>query len=236
MGHARPVILSWSGGKDSTLALERLRGDPEVEIVGLVTTVSTDYQRISIHGVRRALLHRQVASIGAPLTEIALGASPSNATYEAALGAALAELQSQHSGLHTIAFGDLFLEEVRSYRDALLARLGWTGLYPLWGEPTGPLADYCIGQGYRAVLTCVDTTQLAGTFAGREFDRQLLADLPASVDPCGERGEFHTFVYAGPLFRNVVNLQLGEQVLREERFQYCDLLDAGAHAGASAPA
>lgn len=226
MGKARPVFLSWSGGKDSALALERLRADPEIELLGLLTTVSTEYQRISIHGVRRALLHRQAASLGLPVIEVPLGASPSNASYEAALSAVLAQLQNQHPGLNTVAFGDLFLEDVRSYRDALLARLGWAGHYPLWGEPTGPLADYCITRGFRAVLTCVDTTQLDPTFAGREFDRQLLAELPDSVDRCGERGEFHTFVYAGPLFKEAIGFRRGEQVLRDARFQYCDLLES----------
>jgi uncharacterized protein (TIGR00290 family) len=218
------VALSWSGGKDSTLALERLLADPEVEVVALITTVSTAYDRVSIHGVRRSLVHRQAALLDLPLFEVQLGASSSNAGYEAAFATGLAELQERHPSLDTIAFGDLFLEDVRRYREELLVKLGWKGLYPLWGEPTPRLAEYFIGRGYRAVLTCVDTTQLAARFAGREFDARFLSELPPEVDPCGERGEFHTCVYAGPLFREPLAVTPGEQVLREERFQYCDLI------------
>ncbi|MGH7497991.1 MAG: ATP-binding protein [Gemmatimonadales bacterium] len=229
-----PVVLSWSGGKDSALALERLRADPAVEIVSLTTTVSAEYNRISMHGVRRSLLHRQVACLRLPLTEIELGAAPSNAAYEAGFAAGLARLQSAHPGVRTMAFGDLFLEEVRQYREVLLARSGWTGLYPLWGEPTSLLAQHFIHAGYRAVLSCVDTTQLDSGFAGREFDAQLLRDMPTAVDPCGERGEFHTYVYAGPIFHEPVSIRLGERVLRERRFQYCDLLESDAGATAQA--
>jgi uncharacterized protein (TIGR00290 family) len=219
-----PVVLSWSGGKDSALALERLRAQRGVRVVGLLTSVSQQYDRISIDGVRRALLHRQAASLGLPLTELVLGALSSNASYEEAFAAALERLRGSFPGTTTLAFGDLFLEEVRAYRDALLARLGWQGCYPLWGEPTGVLAEDFIARGHRALLTCVDTTQLDASFSGREFDRQLLADLPASVDPCGERGEFHTFVHAGPLLGTPIGLQVGERVLRDGRFQYCDLI------------
>lgn len=218
-------MLSWSGGKDSMLALERLREDPMFEVVSLLTSVSTDFDRISIHGVRRQLLWRQAASIGLPLTELPLGPSPSNASYEAAFAAALGELQARRPELRTIAFGDLFLEDVRTYRERLLARLGWTGRYPLWEEPTADVALRFISRGYRGVLTCVDTRQLDARFAGREFDRALLAELPAGVDPCGERGEFHTFVYAGPQLSAAVPVRLGKQVLRDHRFQYCDLLE-----------
>jgi uncharacterized protein (TIGR00290 family) len=218
-----PVLVSWSSGKDSTLALERLLADPRVRVTGLVTTVSPQFDRVSIHGVRRVIVRRQAELLTLPLTEVELPPSPSNATYEAAFAAALAGLRNAQPGLETIAFGDLFLEEVREYRERLLARLGWTGLYPLWGEPTAALAEYFIDRGYRAVLTCVDTTQLDASFAGREFDRELLRELPAGVDPCGERGEFHTCVYSGPLFREAIPLSRGERVLRDGRFQYCDL-------------
>ena len=232
-GSSTPVALSWSGGKDSTLTLERLLADPTVQVVSLLTTVSTEYDRVSIHGVRRSILARQAAGLHLPLLEIPLGASPSNASYEAAFAAALGTLQQTFPRLGTIAFGDLFLEDVRRYREDLLARLGWTGLYPLWGEPTRPLAEHFIARGYRAVLTCVDTAQLDARFAGREFDSQLLSELPSHVDPCGERGEFHTCVYAGPLFGEPVALRTGEQVLRDERFQYCDLLDLSPDAPTS---
>lgn len=226
------VLLSWSGGKDSALTLERLQADATVRVVGLLTSVSTEFDRISIHGVRRSLLHRQAESVGLPLYEIPLAPKPSNETYEAAFATALAKVQEREHGLDTIAFGDLFLEDVRTYRQTLLARLGWTGLYPIWGEPTRALAEHFIERGYRAVLTCVDTQQLSAEFAGREFDAKLLADLPPTVDPCGERGEFHTFVYDSPVFRTGVQVQLGERVRREDRFEYCDLLEVAVGRGA----
>lgn len=220
-----PVVLSWSGGKDSTLALERLRADPGVEVVGLLTTVSAVYDRVSIHGVRRSILCQQVAALDYPLFEVHLGAPSSNAEYESAFATTLVQLQADYPLLSTIAFGDLFLEDVRRYRESLLARLGWKGVYPLWGEPTHQLARYFISRGYRAVLTCVDTTQLDARFAGMEFDAQFLSSLPSEVDPCGERGEFHTWVYAGPLFRQSLAVSIGERVLRDDRFEFCDLVD-----------
>jgi len=220
---ATPVAVSWSGGKDSTLALERLLADPAVQVVALLTTVSTAYDRVSIHGVRRSIIRRQAALLDLPVFEVQLGAASSNSMYESALATGLAQLQASHPSLDTIAFGDLFLEDVRRYREDLLTKLGWTGLYPLWGEPTPRLAEHFIRHGYRALLSCVDTTQLDAGFAGREFDAQLLRELPPQVDPCGERGEFHTCVYAGPLFRQPLELSPGERVLRDERFQFCDL-------------
>ena len=225
-----PVAVSWSGGKDSTLALERLLADPEVQVVALLTTVSTAYDRVSIHGVRRSIVSRQAAALDLPLFEVHLGASSSNASYESAFGTGLAQLQENYSSLNTIAFGDLFLEDVRRYREELLAKLGWRGLYPLWGEPTPRLAEYFTQRGYRAVVTCVDTTQLDARFAGREFDAQFLSELPPQLDPCGEHGEFHTCVYAGPLFREPIAVSIGEQVLRDERFQFCDLVDLSTNA------
>jgi uncharacterized protein (TIGR00290 family) len=225
-----PLVVSWSGGKDSTLALERLLADPELQVVALLTTVSTAYDRVSIHGVRRSIVRRQAAALDLPLFEVHLGASSSNASYESAFGTALAQLQENYPSLNTIAFGDLFLEDVRRYREVLLATLGWKGLYPLWGEATPRLAEYFTRRGYRAVVTCVDTTQLDAQFAGREFDGQFLSELPPQVDPCGERGEFHTCVYAGPLFREPLAVSIGERVLRDERFQFCDLLDLSANA------
>jgi uncharacterized protein (TIGR00290 family) len=223
MNGRTPVAVSWSGGKDSTLALERLLADPAVQVVALLTTISTAYDRVSIHGVRRSIIRRQAAVLDLPLFEVPLGASSSNDMYEAAFAAGLSRLQECHPSLDSLAFGDLFLEDVRRYREDLLAKLGWTGLYPLWGEPTPRLAEHFIRHGYRALLSCVDTTQLDAGFAGREFDAQLLSELPPQVDPCGERGEFHTCVYAGPLFRQPLELSPGERVLRDERFQFCDL-------------
>ena len=160
-----------------------------------------------------------------------LGAVSSNDDYERLFAEGLERVTAAFPHVHTIAFGDLFLEDVRAYREALLGRLGWTGLYPLWQEPTPALARYFVGQGYHAVLTCVDTTQLRADFAGRAYDATLLADLPPGVDPCGERGEFHTCVLSGPIFHTPINVTLGAHVLREERFQYCDLLDVAVELG-----
>ena len=205
--------------------LERLLADPGVAVVALLTTVSVVYDRVSIHGVRRSILRAQAASLGLPLFEVTLGAGSSNDDYERMFAEGLERVTAALPHAHAIAFGDLFLGDVRSYRDALLGRLGWTGVYPLWMEPTPALAQYFIAQGYHAVLTCVDTTQLHADFAGRAYDAMLLADLPPSVDPCGERGEFHTCVLSGPIFNTPIHVTLGAHVLREERFQYCDLID-----------
>lgn len=222
---ARPVVVSWSGGKDSTLMLEQLLGDPAYRVAALVTTVSTVYDRVSIHGVRRSILRAQAASLGLPLHEVPLGAISTNEQYEEAFAEGLRALEQVYPSVRTMAFGDLFLEDVRTYREALLARLGWTGVYPLWGASTSVLARQFVSRGYVATLTCVDTQQLSGSYAGRVYDDALLDALPAGVDPCGERGEFHTCVTAGPIFRAPIPVRTGERVLREERFQYCDLLD-----------
>lgn len=224
----RQVLLSWSGGKDSALALAALNADPTVEVCGLLTSVTRDYDRISIHGVRRSLLGAQAASLQLPLTEIALEPQCSNADYEMAFLAAVETARSRHPKLSAIAFGDLFLEDVRAYRERLLADTGLEPLFPLWGEPTAALAERCCELGVAARLVCVDTTQLPARFAGRVFDRALLAELPASVDPCGERGEFHTFVANGPGFMAPVPYVVGEVVRRDDRFVYCDLVPGPA--------
>jgi uncharacterized protein (TIGR00290 family) len=217
------VALAWSGGKDSSLALAALRADPTIEVVALLTTVTQDYDRISMHGVRRSILAAQVEVLGLPLVEAAIPAAASNQIYETAMASALSRLQQQHPGLEHLAFGDLFLEDVRAYRERVLPPLGWTPLFPLWCRDTSSLAHQFIRDGYRAILTCVDTEQLGPEFAGREFDPAFLADLPATVDPCGERGEFHTCVYDGPIFSRPLALQLGDRIRRDGRFEYCDL-------------
>ena len=222
----KQVLLSWSGGKDSALALAALAADPAVNVVGLLTSVTRDYDRVSIHGVRRILLDGQAESVQLPLTEVLLEPQCTNAAYEEAFLDAVKEAKDRHAGLTAIAFGDLFLEDVRVYRERLIAQTGLAPLFPLWGEPTAALAQRCCDLGVDARLVCVDTTQLSGEFAGRRFDRQLLADLPASVDPCGERGEFHTFVANGPGFATPVAYTVGEVVRRDDRFVYCDLLPA----------
>jgi uncharacterized protein (TIGR00290 family) len=217
------ILLAWSGGKDSALALAALKADPSYRVLGLLTTVTRDYDRISIHGVRRSVLEAQVRAIGLPLIEASIPANADNAVYEAAFGSALALARERWPGLRHIAFGDLFLEDVRRYREALLESLQWTGVFPLWGRDTALLAREFVESGYRAILTCVDTTQLGPEFAGREFDATLLAQLPSSVDPCGERGEFHSCVYAGPLFTMPLPLVSGDRVRRDARFEYCDV-------------
>lgn len=217
------VLLSWSGGKDSALALASLTHDPDCEVVGLLTSVTRGYDRISIHGVRRALLHAQARALGLPVHEIVLEPSSSNADYEAAFHAALAAAR-ERLGFTAVAFGDLFLEDVRAYRERLLFPTGIRAIFPLWGEPTPALAERCIASGVTARLVCVDTTQLGADFAGRRFDRALLAELPPAVDPCGERGEFHTFVSDGPGFGAAVEYTVGEAVRRDGRFVYCDLV------------
>jgi uncharacterized protein (TIGR00290 family) len=221
-----PVLLAWSGGKDSTLALQRLLNDPQWRVAGLVTTVTTEYERIAIHGVRRSILRRQVAGLGLPLIESEIPPQASNEVYEAAFAQALQRARAREPDIADVAFGDLYLDDVRAYRQALLARLGWRGVYPLWSEDTANLARHFVSRGFRAILTCVDTQQLPAEFCGREFDADLLADLPTTCDPCGENGEFHTCVYAGPLWPQSLALTRGERVLRQNRFQYVDLLDA----------
>lgn len=220
-----PVVVSWSGGKDSTLMLERLLADPQVAVRALLTTVSAAYDRVSIHGVRRTILRAQAESLELPLYEVSLGAQSSNDDYEQAFSRGLRALEQAFPDVRCMAFGDLFLEDVRNYREAMLARHGWTGLYPLWGESTSALARYFVARGYVATLTCVDTQQLDATFAGRVFDDALLDELPAAVDPCGERGEFHTCVTAGPIYRQAIAVVTGERVLRDDRFQFCDLVE-----------
>jgi uncharacterized protein (TIGR00290 family) len=221
-----PIILSWSGGKDSALAFARLRADPRVEVVGLLTTVTAGYDRVSIHGVRRTLLHAQAAALGVPVHEVTLQPESSNQAYDAALAAALGELRAQRPDVRRVAFGDIFLRDVRQYREERIAALGFDGIFPLWGEPPAELAREVIACGIRARLVCVDTQALSADFAGRAYDAALLAELPAGIDPCGENGEFHTFVSDGPGFRTPVAYTVGEVVMRGDRFAYCDLLAA----------
>ena len=219
-----PVVMSWSGGKDSMMALARLRADPAFDVVALLTAVSDEYDRISIHGVRRAILDAQAAALGLPVALLKLPPSSDNATYERAFGDALAALARMHEGLRTIAFGDLFLEDVRAYRERLVGAHGWDRVYPIWGEDTATLARRFVDAGFRAALTCVDTTQLDASFCGRDYDHALLDALPATCDPCGERGEFHTLVRAGPGFARPLPIARGESVLRDGRFQYTDFV------------
>jgi uncharacterized protein (TIGR00290 family) len=217
------VILSWSGGKDSALALAALRADPDVEVVALLTAMTADLEHVSTHGVRRELVQAQAAAAGLPLLEMPLPQPCSNVAYEAAFLAALARAQEQFTDVAGVAFGDLHLQDVRAYREHLLASNQVAALFPLWGRDTRRLAQDFIAAGHSAVLVCVDTTQLSGSLAGREFDARLLAELSSTADPCGEKGEFHTFVWRAPTFAHEIPIRLGAAGLRDGRFAYCEL-------------
>ncbi len=219
-----PVVLSWSGGKDSSLALAALRADPQYEVVALLTSITRGYDRVSIHGVRRELVEAQAAAADLPLYEVSLEQQSSNEAYETAFAESLDRVRASHRNVGRIAFGDLFLADVREYRERLVATSSCSALFPLWGCDTRELAREFIDAGFRATLVCVDTTQLSGAFAGRAFEPGLIDELPASVDPCGERGEFHTFVSEGPIFNTAIGVTRGDLVLRENRFMFCDLL------------
>ena len=218
------VVLSWSGGKDSTMAAYHLLASCKYEITGLLTTVTEEFDRISMHGVRRELLERQAESLGIPLRVLMIPKECTNEIYETRMREILVQLKAQ--GITKIAFGDLFLEDVKQYRDERLAQVGMTGLYPLWMRDTDELVRTFIGLGFKAILACVDTQAIDASFAGREIDYALLADLPESADPCGEYGEYHSFVYAGPTFRQPIACRAGAAVRRTPRFNYCDILPA----------
>jgi uncharacterized protein (TIGR00290 family) len=220
----KQVLLSWSGGKDSALALQALRTDSQIEVAGLLTSVTRDYERISVHGVRRSLLERQAERLRLPLFTIELDPITTNDAYEEAFLSALERVRRELPGVTAIAFGDLFLADVRAYRERLLESTGFEPMFPIWGLDTAELARRFVRDGFAARIVCVDTTQLDGAFAHRVFDDSLLADLPSTVDPCGERGEFHTFVSDGPGYDGPVEYTVGETVLRDERFAYGDLI------------
>jgi len=217
----KPILFSWSGGKDSALALGDIRDKGEYDIISLLTTVTGEYDRISMHGVRRSLLESQAASLGLPLDIISLPAKASDEEYENIMGNAMAKWRG--SGVSEVVFGDVHLTEVKEYRERNLRRAGMSGLFPLWGRNPSKLVDGFIADGYRAVVTCVDTTMLDGSFAGRELDGKFLSDLPHGADPCGENGEYHSFVYDGPIFSAPVRFRRGDTVLRDGRFMYADL-------------
>lgn len=217
------VLLAWSGGKDSTLALHALQTDPRYEVVALLTTVAQEYRRVSHHGVRESLLEQQAAALGIALQTIYLPASCSNAQYEASMERVLAYYQAQ--GIHCVAHGDIFLADLRAYRERNLAKLGMQGLFPLWGKDPKSVVPTFLALGYQAYLCCVDASKLGAEFAGRALDLALLETLPPEVDPCGERGEYHTFVYAGPLFERSLAVTLGKRVSRSGR-HFIDLLPA----------
>jgi uncharacterized protein (TIGR00290 family) len=214
------LALSWSGGKDSALALWVLREELGIEPVALLTTFTEDYERVSMHAVRAELLRAQAKATGVELVEVRIPAACVNEVYEERMAAAFARPPIDE--VSTFAFADLFLEDIRAYREERLIAADRTALFPLWGRDTTVLAHQFIDAGFEATLVCVDPTQLDSSFVGRRFDEALLSDLPPSVDPCGENGEFHTFVHAGPIFDKPIEVELGETVVRDG-FAFQDL-------------
>jgi len=218
-----PVVLSWSGGKDSAMALHELLRTGAYEVVSLLTTVSQEYRRISHHGVRESLLDEQANAIGLPLRKVYLPSGHggcTNEVYESIMNEVMLEFRSD--GVRTVAFGDLFLQDLRDWREANLATVGMRGLFPIWNLNTAQFARDAIALGYKAHLSCVED-RVGADFAGREYDSELLRDLPVEVDPCGENGEFHTFVYAAPILRQEISVRVGEIVARDGR-HYADLI------------
>lgn len=222
--------MSWSGGKDSAVALQQLLRSDEYEVVALMTSVAEEYRRISHHGVREELLDAQAEAVGIRLEKVYLPSRCSNDVYEQIMAGALAKFRT--GGVEAIGYGDLFLEDIRAYREANLARAGLRGVFPIWQRDTAELAEEVIRSGYRAYISCVEGA-LGREFAGRLYDHEFLAQLPEAVDPCGERGEFHSFVFDGPIFRNAVAVEVREVVTRDGRF-YADLLSPSSAGAAQA--
>ena len=223
MAACERILVSWSGGKDSCLTLAEILRRGTCSVEALITTVTEGYDRISMHGVRRSLLEQQADALGIPLQVVLIPQAATNDVYQSRMETALE--RHRRAGVTTIAFGDLFLADIRKYREQWLAGVGMTPIFPIWLRDTHDLAREFIDQGFEATLSCIDTRVLDCAFAGRLFDRALLADFPEGVDPCGENGEFHTFVSAGPLFRRNVPVVRGE-VVRRESWCFCDLLPA----------
>jgi uncharacterized protein (TIGR00290 family) len=216
------VLVSWSGGKDSALALSEILESRQYQVAALLTTVTEEYDRISMHGVRRTMLERQARSLGFPLEKVWIPKEASNQEYEANMARALDRYA--HDGVSSVVFGDIFLEDLREYREKNLAQLGMKGVFPLWKRDTRELARSLPFLGFKAVTTCVDSQALDRRFVGQVIDERFLSELPETVDPCGENGEYHSFVFEGPILRERISYGLGEIVLRENRFWYCDLI------------
>ena len=217
------ILLSWSSGKDSAWSLHVLRQNPKYEIVGLLTTFNQEADRVAMHGVRRSLVEMQSAAAGLPLWSVPLPWPCSNEQYESLMAATCAKAVAER--IEGVAFGDLFLEDVRAYRIKQMTGTGLDPIFPIWGKPTKPLAYEMVASGLKTVLTCVDTRKLDAAFAGSQFDEHFLSNLPEGVDPCGERGEFHSFVYAGPMFQFPIDVVPGEKAFREP-FVFADLIPA----------
>jgi len=218
------VVMAWSGGKDSALSLYEVLNSGSYEVLELLTTVAKDNDRISIHDVQRVLLEQQAEALRIPLEELFIQKGASDAEYEEALLKTLK--RHRCNGVSSVVFGDLFIEDIRKYREHILAKAEMNGVFPLWKKDTKKLARTFINLGFKAVVTSVDSHVLGKDFAGREYDEKFLSDLPVKVDPCGENGEFHTFVYNGPIFCENVMFKKGELTLRDNRFYSCDLLPA----------
>jgi len=216
------VLFTWSGGKDSALSLYMLQKLHNYEIAALLTSVTEGYDRISMHGVRRVLLGQQAQSMELPLEILYITRNSSNEEYEARMKDKLLLYKSQ--GVSSVVFGDIFLEDLRKYRENNLEQVGMKGIFPIWKRDTTELAHTFIDLDFKAVITCVDSQSLDGKFAGRYFDNRFLSELPAKVDPCGENGEFHSFVYDGPIFSERIRFRRGKVVLRDNRFYFCDLI------------
>jgi uncharacterized protein (TIGR00290 family) len=228
---SEPIALCFSGGKDSVMALQEIQRQGKCRVTELVTTVTDAYDRVSMHGVRRELLRRQAESLGLPVTEVVVPPESSNAIYEREMGMAFARIRDR--GIRRVAFGDIFLEDLRSYRERQLAALGLTCVFPLWQKQTRVLARRFMDEGFRALTVCVDSRVLIESFAGRHFDLEFLEDLPAGVDPCGENGEFHTFVFGGPIFSEPIEV-IGGAIVERDGFFFYDLESAqreGGHLG-----
>lgn len=218
---SEPILFCWSGGKDSAIALHTLLQRADIHIAALLTTVTETYERISMHGVRRELLQRQAQSIGLPLHEVRIPPRCVNPVYEARMEQALRIYLEK--GVRKVAFGDIFLEDLRAYREKNLARIGMTALFPIWKRDTRELIRSFHANKFRAITVCVDPNILAPSFAGRELDESFFRYLPPNADPCGENGEFHTFVFDGPIFKSPIPVRTGE-VVHRDGFVFCDLL------------
>jgi uncharacterized protein (TIGR00290 family) len=224
MGKQGRVLVAWSGGKDSVLAAHEIKKSGLYEIASLFCTLTENFDRVSMHGVRRVLIERQALAIGYPLTKVFIPYPCSNESYESLMTGAL--LPHRDSGIRKVVFGDIFLEDIRKYREDQMKKIGMSCLFPLWGRDSLVLARSFVDAGFRAVITCVDSTRLDRRHVGRIMDHAFLDDLPEGVDPSGENGEFHTFVFDGPLLRRPVSFEKGEIRLRDERFYFCDLIPA----------
>ena len=223
MSTPEPILFCWSGGKDSAMALHALLQQQQFRVTALLTTVTEGYDRISMHGVRRELLLQQAESIGLPLHEVRIPPQCVNPIYEARMERALRIFLDQ--GVRKVALGDIFLEDLRAYREKNLARIGMTALFPIWKRDTHELIRFFHSQHFRAIAACIDPKVLAPGFAGRELDDSFFGDLPPNADPCGENGEFHTFVFDGPIFRWPIPVRTGE-IVHRDGFVFCDLLPA----------